>query len=683
MSETLDPQLIEQTKQQIRSLVNEIAQLVKSDIGPDEFYSEFLPRVVNALAAEGGVVWAMEDQGRLGLAYQMGLQKTRLREREEDQKRHGRLLNKVLSLPSGDGLLVPPHSGSGDDEEAGNPTDFLLVMAALRTDIETVGIVEIFQRPESPATTQKGYLRFLLQMCDLAGDFFKSRQIKHFADRQVLWTQLEEFARMVHASLDPRETAYTIANEGRRLIECDRVSVAIRKGKKCYIESVSGQDMFDKRSNTIRLLGRLATAVVASGETIWYTGDTSNMAPQVEDAVQEYVDESHSKTVAVLPLARPRSDPEEEEASKREDPEAPIGALIVEEIEDSRVPDKMLQRVDVVGRHSATALANSLDHHNLFLMPVWRTIGRQKWVLKARTLPKTLAITGAILAALASLAIIPYSFTLRAKGTIEPVERRIVFAPTEAEVEVVPVKHGDMVHQGDLLAKLRDTESQVKLTEIQGQIEVSRRTLESLQYTSRLGSLSTEDRNRILSQEAEETVKLMGLQSQEKLLLKKISDLNVLSPIDGQVITWDVQNHLNHRPVQRGQELMRIADPRGDWRLELDIPEKRMGHIARAQREIKKELDVDYALAVDPSTSRVGHITKIEEGANPQQEEGNMVKAYVAIDTAKLRKELPENAIRPGAAVDGKIHCGKRPIGYVWFHDAIEYLQSRVIFPYF
>jgi hypothetical protein len=683
MSETLDPRLIEQTKQQIRSLVSEIDQLVKSDIRPDEFYSEFLPRVVSALAAEGGVIWAMEDQGRLGLAYQMGLQKTRLAEREEDQKRHSRLLNKVMNLPSGDGLLVPPHSGSGDDEEAANPTDFLLVMAALRTDIETIGIVEIFQRPDAPPTTQKGYLRFLLQMCELAVNFFKTRQIKHFADRQVLWAQLEEFARMVHANLDPRETAYTIANEGRRLIECDRVSVAIRKGKKCYIEAVSGQDMFDKRSNTIRLLGRLATAVVATGETMWYTGDTSNMAPQVEDAVQEYVDESHSKTVAVLPLARPRRDPEEEEASKREDPDPPIGALIVEEIEDSRVPDKMLQRVDVVGRHSATALANALDHDNLFLMPLWRTIGRQKWVLKARTLPKTLAITGAILAVLVALGTWPYAFTLRAKGTIEPVERRIVFAPSEAEVELVLVKHGDMVHKDDVLAKLRDTESQVKLTEVQGQIDVSRRTVESLQYQSRLGSISTEERNRFLSQEAEEAVKLMGLQSQEKLLLKKIADLDVLSPIDGEVITWDVQNRLNHRPVQRGQELMRIADPKGDWRLELNIPEKRMGHISRARHEIKPDLDVDYALAVDPSTTRVGQITKIEEGANPEQEEGNLVKAYVAIDTAKLRKELPEGALRPGAAVDGKIHCGKRAIGYVWFHDAIEYVQSRILFPYF
>jgi hypothetical protein len=163
-------------KPKIKLLVDEIAQLVKSAIRPEEFFSEFLPRVVGALAAEGGMVWAMDQHGRLGLAYQMGLEKTRLREREDDQKRHGRLLNKVLNLPNGDGLLVPPHSGLGDDAKAANPTGFLLVMAAIRTESETIGIVEVLQRPESPADTQKGYLRFLVQMCELAGDFFERRK---------------------------------------------------------------------------------------------------------------------------------------------------------------------------------------------------------------------------------------------------------------------------------------------------------------------------------------------------------------------------------------------------------------------------------------------------------------------------------------------------------------------------
>ena len=76
---------------------------------------------------------------------------------------------------------------------------------------------------------------------------------------------LDRVAKATHASLDPAETAFTIANEGRRLIQCDRVSVAIKRGGKCKIESVSGQDVFDARSNTIVLLNRLSSAVARTG----------------------------------------------------------------------------------------------------------------------------------------------------------------------------------------------------------------------------------------------------------------------------------------------------------------------------------------------------------------------------------------------------------------------------------
>ena len=48
-----------------------------------------------------------------------------------------------------------------------------------------------------------------------------------------------------------RETAYTIVNEGRRLIGCDRVSVAIKRGRTCKVEAISGQDTIESRSNVV------------------------------------------------------------------------------------------------------------------------------------------------------------------------------------------------------------------------------------------------------------------------------------------------------------------------------------------------------------------------------------------------------------------------------------------------
>jgi multidrug efflux pump subunit AcrA (membrane-fusion protein) len=673
---------IEQTKQLIRSLVGEIAQLSKSDVAPEEFYGQFLPRVVSALAAVGGAVWTTNNEGRLALQYQVDLQKTQLRELdEENQLRHGRLLYKALS--NGEALLVPPHSGpgetNGDSEQAANPTDFLLVLGLLKTDLEAVGVVEIFQRTEAGPATQQGYLRFLAQMCDLAGEFLKSHQLRHFSTRQVLWTQLEEFTHRVHASLDPRETAYTIANEGRRLIECDRVSVAIRKGNKCVVAAVSGQDVFNARSNTVRLLGKLATSVVVTGDPVWYTGDTRDMPPQVEDAVQAYVDEAHSKTVAVLPLVRPEAE-HEEDPRKRAEAHEPIGALIVEQIEDSRVPPALVQRVDVVCRHSSVALANAVEHQNLFLMPVWRAIGKSRWVVKARTLPKTLSITGAILLLLLALFIWPADFRLEAKGTLEPEKRYDVFAAVKGTVTEVSVEHGQMVKKGQLLAVLRDYDTDVEISRVEGNKVTTGERLSNLnRLLLERRTLSEDDKGRLIGEKREAEVQLRSLEEQLRLLKEKRSELTVTSPIDGYVVTWDVENRLRNRPVQRGQMLMRVADLESGWQLELHAPDNRMGHITRAYNALKKgeKLDVQYQLATSPGTTLHGDVREIHQSAEVRGEEGNTVLIKVDIEEDDLHDP------RPGASVTGKVYCGRRSIGYVWFHDVFEFVQSRIIFRYF
>ena len=152
-----DDNEIERTRRQIQTLIGEVSQLSRQNLTPGQFYEQFLNRVVSALAANGGVVWTAGDNGQLALQYQVNLQQTGLIEDEEKQKSHSRLLYKLLANPNvagGSGELVPPHSGFGDDEAA-NPTEFLLVFGPLRTDLEMVGLIEIFQRPNRRRRSSK------------------------------------------------------------------------------------------------------------------------------------------------------------------------------------------------------------------------------------------------------------------------------------------------------------------------------------------------------------------------------------------------------------------------------------------------------------------------------------------------------------------------------------------------
>ena len=170
---------IEQTKQQIRGLVSEIAQLSKSDLGPEEYYPAFLQRIVSALAAIGGAVWVIRDGRRLDLAYQIKMSDTLLAPDSEDAARHFGLLTRVAA--SGEPSLVPPQSGTADEQGAANPTRFLLVLAPMRSDNQVEGVVEIFQRPDAQPVTQRGYLKFLMQMCELAAEWLKTRKLRQIS----------------------------------------------------------------------------------------------------------------------------------------------------------------------------------------------------------------------------------------------------------------------------------------------------------------------------------------------------------------------------------------------------------------------------------------------------------------------------------------------------------------------
>lgn len=678
--QSVDPSLLEETKAQIRSLVNEIALLCKQDLAPHEFYGEFLNRLVQALAAVGGAVWAISEAGAMELICQINFRETGIGNSQENLNRHGGLVHNVLT--TGEARMVAPDSSFGDNGRVGNPSDFLLLFGPVRVEDETKSVVEIFQRPGAPPNTQRGYLRFLLQMCEMAADYLKSRQLRQYTDRQSLWQQLESFTREAHKSLDPRQVAYTIANEGRRLIECDRVTVAVTTGRKCLIKAVSGQDTFDKRSDTIYLLNRLANAVVATSEPLWYTGDTSNLAPQVEVALQEYLDAAHSKSVAVLPLNRP---PKPRDKSKDlidkdvvERGET-IGALIVEQIDNARTSEGMIQRVNVVTDHSATALANALEHDTLFLMPVWRTLGNARWVLAARTLPKTIAIVTAILAVIVGAFVIPADFELEGRGALQPAKRREVFAPVEGTVVAAFVKHGDNVKKGQLLVRLHNTELNKSMTGVVGERDAVAENILAIERQIAQGlRLTDEEKTRLRGQRAEQAVKLKSLNAQIELVEEKKKKLDVLSPIDGRITTWDVERTLMGRTVRPGQIMLNVAEPALEWELELNMPEDRMGHIRRAQDKLGDKLSVSYILATDPGKTHLGTVKEVALASDVKAEEGVTVLVRVEVDKQELLKSTGLPELRPGATVKAQVNCGRCSIGYRYFHDLIGWFQTQI-----
>jgi multidrug efflux pump subunit AcrA (membrane-fusion protein) len=676
---------LEKTKQQIRGLVGEIAQLSKSDLSPEEYYAAFLQRVIQALAAVGGAVWVTGEGGRPQLSYQINISPGLLDSDSEDASKHFRLLDYILA--SKEPKLIPPMSSASDERVGGNPTNQLLVVAPMGHDGQVEGLVEIFQRPDTQPATQRGYLKFLVQMCELTAEWLKNRKLRHFSDRHSLWAQADQFSKAVHESLDERETCYTIVNEGRKLLGCDRVTIAILRRGHCRVEAVSGQDTMDNRSNVVTLLGNLATRVVATGEPLWYSGSTEDFPPQIEQAIEAYVDQSYTKSLAVIPLRKPHPlDAATQQQGAADNTAAPtgeiVGALIIEQIE-SDIPREVLNpRLDLVYEHSSRALSNALDHNSLFLMPLWRAIGKAKWVVQARTLPKTIVITVAILIALIASIAVPWDFDMRAKGTLQPVTKSNVYAPDDARVVEVKVESNDEVEVGQVLAILESDELKQQINKVNGDLETFKEQVSSLrnQILDRQSRMTEVERVKLRGEYNVAVQRMEHAQEDVKILMKRQDALTLRSPIAGRIVTWDVKRTLERRPVGVGQVLITVAAEGTDYEVELYMPERRVKHLTAYRNQVKErdpsaDLDVDFILMTDPGVYYKGKIVEVNPAAEPDQEHGNMVRIKVMPDPAN-----PVNNPRPGTTVTADVHCGKAPFIYSMLHEAWEWLEANVLF---
>jgi len=665
----IDPALIQQTKNEIRALVQEITALSQSGVGLGEFQEEYLRRVVAALASHGGAIWTPRDDGSLQLDYQINLPEEVVEDASK-RRRHNRLLQQVFA--SHQPTLVPPQSGATGDHEAGNPTDYLLIFACLRVEQETLGVIEIFQRAGGGPTTQRGYLRFLVQMGELASDYLKNRRLRHLADRQSLWEQLEGFTRGVHCGLESQPTAFTIANEGRRLLQCDRVSVALRRGRQLEVTAVSGMDALDRRAAQVRQLGRLATAVAAAGRPLWYSGDHRELPPQIDEPLQAYLDQAHAKLLAVIPLHA--SATAEEESPRQSTPRPPLGALIVEQFTSRHAADGLAERADIMAAHSASALANALEHESLFLLPLWRALGKAKWVLQARMLPRAASILLVLAAAAAALILIPADFDLAARGTLQPAVRREIFAPLDGVVIEVPVEHEQPVRRGEVLVRLDNNQLELDIADLEGRQRTTQERMLSLTRAQFDQRLTVEQQNQMAGELLELNQRKQSLEAEWSLLQEHRAKLTVRSEMDGEVVTWGVQDVLARRPVNRGQILMTVVDPTSDWELELYLPERRMGHLTEAIRNSPDGVPVIFTLASHPGQEFVGYVVEIHGVAEVRGEEGNTVLLRVALDQSRL----PE--LRGGTTVTARVQCGQRAIGYVVFQELIETVQTKILF---
>jgi multidrug efflux pump subunit AcrA (membrane-fusion protein) len=512
----------------------------------------------------------------------------------------------------------------------------------------------------------------LCAVCELAEDYERRCELRQLRNSADAWQQYEQFSQQVHRSLELEQAAFALANESRRVIDCDRVSVLEIRGRAVSVAAVSGVDILERRSPAIRALEQFCRRAAAYGEPIWYYDGAGDLADELLAPLEAYLEQSQARVLAVMPLfdlART------EVNNEKPVPDRVIGLLVAEHFHGTTTPDLFRDRLLAVSGHAASALANAQSHSRMPLARLSRALGCLYWLTSVRHLPKTSLALLSIMAVAGLLAFVPADFEVEAKGELQPRERREVFASDDGVVAELLVTAGQHVEAGQRLVQLRKPELDLELRRVLGELETNQKQLgsiraERLQDMPRESDGRRRDPHELAAEEEELRAKIAGLESQKSILNGQLHALAIASPIAGQALTWDIEKLLAARPVERGQALLSVANIDGPWDLELRVPDDRAGYVLTARAELGAELPVRFTLTADPAHAVTGVLANFAVATELDAQQESTVAAMVEFDRQAV------GGLRPGATAVAKIYCGRRSLGFVWFHDLFNYLRS-------
>ena len=312
------------------------------------------------------------------------------------------------------------------------------------------------------------------------------------------------------------------------------------------------------------------------------------------------------------------------------------------------------------------------------MLPLWKACGRTLEWFHGRKLAATLAILMLLGAGIAALVLVPWDYRVIGEGKLMPVTQVAVFAPWDGEVLEPEVDGGEDVKQGDILVRLRNEELEEEFKLAAEELKIKSQLLQSLRAKIEEAAASDE-RDKELefrTQKFQTQLELAAAEERYVILKNRMDKLIVRAPIDGVVPDFQIKQLLSNRAVQAGQLLFHVMDDKGNWHMELQVEEKRMGHLLRAVKRDEDDgtaegRDVEFVMATATTEHFYGQLTRIATRAQTDPELGSVVEVFAAPNDLT---SLPIRTI--GAEVRAKISCGERSLGYVLFGDVVEFVQK-------
>jgi hypothetical protein len=453
--------------------------------------------------------------------------------------------------------------------------------------------------------------------------FARDAIAKETAARQRLQSVLELVASAAtHDRFSASATA--LATELATRLHCERVSIGFVRAGQVKLDAVSHSAQFKERTNLLRAVASAMDEAIDQGATVGVP-PPHGASPAVTRAHQRLLQTHGAGSALSVPL--------------------PCGGKVVGAITLERPSKQPFERELIELCEAVAGLAGPmLDVHRR--EDQWFGARLAWWVgdLLARLFgPRH---PGLKLGALVLTAVVGFlvlakgDYRVSAQTVLEPLVQQAAVAPFDGYILEAPVRAGDLVTRGTVLAALDDRELKLERLKWLGQEEELNKQLRQ----------AMAERN--LSQVQVLSAQLDQVRAQLARVEDQLTRTRVAAPFDGVVVSGDLSQSLG-APVERGAVLYEVA-PLSAFRIILEVDERDMASVSVGQRG-------DMLLSAFPQkpiafvVERITPVSTAKEGRN-----------FFRVE-AKLQHDEPR--LRPGMEGVGKIEIDRRNYLWIWTHD--------------
>ncbi len=425
------------------------------------------------------------------------------------------------------------------------------------------------------------------------------------------------------------EARQSLCVEVAEVFNAARVSLVTQgRRRKVRLRTISGAVSFDRRTQLNDLTEQAATeALRQRSELFWKKGDP------VQTPLATLASEHGDEAVAVIALS-------DVDARMR-------GALVIQWTRLETVPELKLWEplwimaqpvLELQQKNARTLIGKAVDDLGRFfgflLGPrhIWLKVG-------------AIAVTALVLA----LVFVEAPATLRANTVIDDPDLRAVAAPLDGTLLELMVLPGDTVQRGDVLARLDDTDMQLRRLELVAQMEKLRAEEAIAQRERNLGAAA------VARAEASE------VQARLELIDRDIARTLVRSEIDGIVLQGDLRQRIGSN-VEQGENLLMIASRQAT--------EARISVSNRDGARLEAGLSGRLRMNVAPDRPLPIEVLRVNPAAQPEDGELRFV-GHAIVDPQDVRLE---NGMQGFARLD----LPPEPLWRIWVKPVFDTIYQFV-----